>query len=67
MELVILSTLAAVVILIAELRDLVGGEHIDRSFEPAAGAPLASVINLAAGGTAANQSAAAQAELDRAA
>jgi hypothetical protein len=67
MELVILSTLAAVVILIAELRDLVSRDHIDRSFEPAAGTRLASVVNLATGGTAANESAATQAKLGRAA
>jgi hypothetical protein len=67
MELVILSTVAAVAILIAELRDLAGRQPLAR-----VGAPLtphaAAVGGLTLAGQAANQeSAAPSPELDRAA
>jgi hypothetical protein len=67
MELVILSTLAAVVILAAELGDLVRRERIGRSVVPAAGPSLVSVAGLATGSPAANQPVASSPGLDRAA
>lgn len=68
MELVILSTLAAVAILIAELRDLVGREQVDRSVAPTASPHLTAVAELPVGISAANKASAAnRPELDRAA
>jgi hypothetical protein len=68
MELVILSTVAAVAILIAELRDLARGNPIVRSTTPAVTPRLAPVADLSPGKRAANeQSAAPRPELDRAA
>jgi hypothetical protein len=68
MELVILSTVAAVAILLAELRDLAGRERVDRSSTVTGTARIASVADLATGSDAANQERPAPpAELDRAA
>jgi len=67
MELVILSTIATVAILIAELGGLVRGEHFGRSTAPAGAPRLASVADLAAGSPAANQESVTHAALDRAA
>jgi hypothetical protein len=68
MELVILSTVAAVAILLAELRDFAGGELFGRS-TPVAGAPRGdSTAPLASGSGAANPEAPARRrELERAA
>lgn len=68
MELVILSTVAAVAILIAELRDLARREPLMRGAAAEAAPRRASVADLASGVRAANQeSAAPSPELDRAA
>ena len=68
MELVIISTIAAVAILIAELRDLVAGAHFTRPSTAIATRPIATVIDLASGNRVANEeSAVPQPELDRAA
>jgi hypothetical protein len=67
MELVILSTVAAVAILIAELRDLAGSARFTRHLAATATSPN-TVVNLAVGSHAANEeSAAPRPELDRAA
>lgn len=67
MELVILSTVAAVAILIAELRDLAGHQSIAAVGAQAA-PQTAAVTSLAlAGGAANEESAAPRPELDRAA
>ena len=67
MELVILSSIATVAILVAELRDLAGREHIGRSTVAASAPRLAIVTELASAGAVANQDAVVRAELDRAA
>jgi len=67
MELVILSTVATVAILIAELAGLARREQLGRSATPAGAPRLASLTDLAAGSPAANQESVAHPELDRAA
>jgi hypothetical protein len=68
MELVILSTVAAVAILVAELRDLAAGKQFGRPATPAATPAVTSVTDLAPGSRVANEdSAATHPELDRAA
>lgn len=67
MELVILSTFAAAVILIAELLDLAVHERVDRSAAAPAGARRASVVGLPNGLASQPQPAAVGSELDRAA
>ncbi len=68
MELVILSTVAAVAILIAELRDLAGGVHFTRPSTAVATRQIATVVDLAPGSRAANEeSTSPRSELDRAA
>ncbi len=68
MELVILSTLAAVAILLAELRDLARRERIRRSPTVPGPSRIASAADLAAGSRAANeQPATARRQLGRAA
>ena len=68
MELVILSTVAAVAILVAELHDLAGREHFGRPSTPAAAPAVASVTDLAPASRVANEdSAETRPELDRAA
>jgi hypothetical protein len=68
MELVIISTIAAVAILIAELRDLAVGVRFDRPSTAIATRPIATVVDLASGNHAANEEPAApRPELDRAA
>jgi len=59
MELVIISTIAAVAILIAELRDLVAGVHFARPSTATAARPIATVVDLASGNRAANEEPAA--------
>ncbi len=66
MELVILSTVAALAILAAELRDLAGREHMDRSVAPAT-PRLTAIAGLASDVPAAQQHATHHDELDRAA
>ena len=67
MELVIISTVAAVAILIAELRDLAAGAHFIRSSTAIATRPVATIVDLAASHAANEESAAPRPELDRAA
>jgi hypothetical protein len=68
MELVILSTVAAIAILLAELLDFAGGEQFGRSM-PVAGAPRSdSTSALASGSGAVNpETSARRRELERAA
>jgi hypothetical protein len=67
MELVILSTFAAAVILIAELGDLARRDQIDRSTEASVAPRLAQVVGLSTGAATDHQPAATGSELDRAA